>query len=156
MARKTGQIIGRGPQRWMVRINIGRDPETCKRRPSSSMSITVNLAGARLRANSFCDYSGLITRSVRSRLGARPLGELSPAEIQALYSEMLNRKLYGTDDSLHACGPGLGVAAGGTLEAPPDEPGRACRSATAFTATFHRVRCRADQAVHRRDCRALV
>ena len=27
MARKTGQIIRRGLQQWMVRIYIGRDPE---------------------------------------------------------------------------------------------------------------------------------
>ena len=26
MARKTGQIIRRGPQMWMVRIYVGRDP----------------------------------------------------------------------------------------------------------------------------------
>jgi len=31
MARKTGQIIRRGPQMWMVRIYVGRDPETRKR-----------------------------------------------------------------------------------------------------------------------------
>ena len=32
MARKTGQIIRRGPQMWMVRIYVGRDPETRKRK----------------------------------------------------------------------------------------------------------------------------
>jgi hypothetical protein len=32
MARKTGQIIRRGPQMRMVRIYVGRDPETRKRR----------------------------------------------------------------------------------------------------------------------------
>jgi hypothetical protein len=31
MARKTGQIIRRGLQLWMVRIYVGRDPETRKR-----------------------------------------------------------------------------------------------------------------------------
>jgi len=31
MARKTGQIIRRGPQMRMVRIYVGRDPETRKR-----------------------------------------------------------------------------------------------------------------------------
>jgi hypothetical protein len=32
MARKTGQIIRRGPQMWMVRIYVGHDPETRKRK----------------------------------------------------------------------------------------------------------------------------
>ena len=32
MARKTGQIIRRGPQMWMVRIYVGRDPEGRRRK----------------------------------------------------------------------------------------------------------------------------
>ena len=32
MARKTGQIVGRGRQRWLVRVFLGRDRETHKRR----------------------------------------------------------------------------------------------------------------------------
>jgi len=32
MARKTGQIIHRGPSTWMVRIYVGRDLETRKRK----------------------------------------------------------------------------------------------------------------------------
>jgi len=32
MARKTGQIIRRGPSTWMVRIYVGRNPETRKRK----------------------------------------------------------------------------------------------------------------------------
>jgi hypothetical protein len=32
MARKTGQIIRRGPSTWLVRIYAGRDPETRKRK----------------------------------------------------------------------------------------------------------------------------
>ena len=31
MARKTGQIIRRRPSEWLVRISVGRDPETRKR-----------------------------------------------------------------------------------------------------------------------------
>jgi integrase len=50
-------------------------------------------ASPRLRAKSFHDYSTLLARYVRPRLRERPLGELSPAEIQELYSEWLNRKL---------------------------------------------------------------
>jgi hypothetical protein len=30
MARKTGRIIRRGSQMWMVRIYVGRDPESGK------------------------------------------------------------------------------------------------------------------------------
>ncbi|HEV2498248.1 MAG TPA: hypothetical protein VGY31_01550 [Terriglobia bacterium] len=32
MARKTGQIIGRAPRTWMVRVYVGRDTETRKRK----------------------------------------------------------------------------------------------------------------------------
>ena len=50
-------------------------------------------ARPRLRAKSFRDYSTLLTRYVRPRLGERRFGELSAAEIQGLYGELLNRKL---------------------------------------------------------------
>ncbi len=36
MARKTGQIVGRGRQRWLVRIFLGRDRQTHRRRYLSS------------------------------------------------------------------------------------------------------------------------
>jgi integrase len=130
MARKTGQIIRRGLQLWMVRIYVGRDSETRRRiyigktiqgglraaqahlnrmlgerdlgRNISSSRQTLGQyldhwlsisAQPRLRAKSFRDYTGLLARYVRPRLGARPLRELTPAEIQALYSELLNRPL---------------------------------------------------------------
>jgi hypothetical protein len=32
MARKTGQIIGRTPRTWVVRVYVGRDAETRKRK----------------------------------------------------------------------------------------------------------------------------
>ena len=50
-------------------------------------------ARLRLRPKSFCDHSNLLARYVRPRLGARPLGDLSPAGIQMLYGDLLNRKL---------------------------------------------------------------
>jgi hypothetical protein len=130
MARKTGQIIRRGSSTWLVRIYVGRDTETRKRKyigkfihgglraaqahlnrmlaerdlgrniRSSRQTLGQHLdhwldtcARPRLRAKSFRDYSTLLARYVRPRLGARPLGELSGAEIQALYSELLNRNL---------------------------------------------------------------
>jgi integrase len=37
LARKTGQIVGRGPHRWLVRVFLGRDRETRKRRYHSHM-----------------------------------------------------------------------------------------------------------------------
>jgi len=130
MARKTGQIIRRGPSTWLVRIYIGRDSETRRRiylgktiqgglraaqahlnrmlgerdlgRNIRSSKQTLNqylehwldiCARPRLRVKSFRDYSSLLERYVCPRLGTRPLGEISPAEIQTLYSELLNRKL---------------------------------------------------------------
>jgi hypothetical protein len=32
MARKVGQIIARGDRRWLIRVYLGRDHETKKRR----------------------------------------------------------------------------------------------------------------------------
>ena len=37
MARKTGQIVGRGRHRWLVRVYLGRDRETRKRHYHSRM-----------------------------------------------------------------------------------------------------------------------
>ena len=31
MSRKVGQIIARGERRWLIRVYLGRDRETCKR-----------------------------------------------------------------------------------------------------------------------------
>jgi integrase len=130
MARKIGQIIRRGPGTWLVRIYVGRNPETRKRKHigkfihgglrcaqghlnrmlaerdlgrniiSSRQTVGQYLdhwldicARPRLRAKSFRDYSTLLARYVRPRLGERRFGELTAAEIQGLYSELLNRKL---------------------------------------------------------------
>jgi integrase len=130
MVRKIGQIIRRGPSTWLVRIYIGRDPETRRRKyvgkfihgglrsaqahlnrmlaerdlgrniRSSRQTLGQYLdhwldicARPRLRAKSFRDYASLLARYVRPHLGSRSFGELSPAEIQKLYSELLNRKL---------------------------------------------------------------
>ncbi len=130
MARKTGQIIRRGSSIWLVRIYIGRDPDTRKRvyiaksihgglrdaqahlnRMLAERDLGRNIrssrqtlgqylehwldisARPRLRPKSYRDYSSLLTRYICPRLGARPLGELSAAEIQTLYSELLDRGL---------------------------------------------------------------
>ncbi len=130
MVRKTGQIICRGSSTWLVRIYIGRDPETrwrkyigkfihgglrsaqahlnrmlaerdlgrnirsCRQTVGQYLDHRLDIcAKPRLRAKSFRDYSSLRARYVRPHLGSRSFGELSPAEIQKLYSELLNRKL---------------------------------------------------------------
>jgi integrase len=130
MVRKIGQIIRRGPNTCLVRIYVGRDPETRKRKyvgkfihgglrsaqahlnrklaerdlgrniRSSRQTVGKYLehwldicARPRLRAKSFRDYSGLLAKYVRPHLGSRSFGELSPAEIQKLYSDLLTRKL---------------------------------------------------------------
>ena len=130
MARKTGQIIRRGSSTWLVRIYVGRDPDTRKRvyiaksihgglrdaqahlnRMLAERDLGRNIrssrqtlgqylehwldisARPRLRPKSYRDYSSLLTRYIFPRLGARPLGELSAAEIQTLYSKLLDRGL---------------------------------------------------------------
>jgi integrase len=132
VARKIGRIVRRGSSTWLVRIYIGRDSETRRRRyigkfihgglrsaqarlnrmlaerdlgrniRSSRQTLGMYLdhwldicARPRLRAKSFHDYSTLLARYVRPRLGEMPLGELSPGAIQALYAELLDRKLSG-------------------------------------------------------------
>jgi integrase len=122
MARKIGQIIRRGPSTWLVRIYVGRNPVTRKRRYigkfihgglrsaqahlnrmlaerdlgrnicSSRQTLSMYLdhwlnicARPRLRVKSFRDYSTLLARYVRPRLGSRLLGELSPGDSGALW-----------------------------------------------------------------------
>jgi len=129
MARKTGQIIRRGPEAWIVRIYAGRDPETGKRQyvgkcihgglraaqahlnkmlaerdlgrniRSSRQTLGQYLdhwldicARPRLRAKSFRDYTSLLARYIRPRLGTRPLGELSAAEMPRLLRRYSQRR----------------------------------------------------------------
>ena len=61
-------------------------------------------ARPRLRAKSFCDYSNLLARYVRSRLGTRPFGELCRQKFDAL-QRAVEPKAVGTHDSLHARSP---------------------------------------------------
>lgn len=50
-------------------------------------------ARPRLSERTYADYSELLKRYVRSKLGGRKLSQLRPLEIQALYSEMQERGL---------------------------------------------------------------
>jgi len=49
MVRKTGQIIRRGPSTWLVRIYVGRDPESHEvrqekmRRHAAKKQVKVNV-----------------------------------------------------------------------------------------------------------------
>jgi|GEM_PF-4047324 len=62
MSRKVGQIIARGEHRWLVRVYVGRDRETSKRkhhnrtilRPAATSTGVSNKAAARTRSVSRC------------------------------------------------------------------------------------------------------
>jgi integrase len=130
MVRKTGQIIRPGSSTWLVRIYVGRDPAT-RRRKYVGKFIHGGLRSAQAHLNSMLAERDL-GRNIRSsrqtvgqyldhwldicaptkaaseelprllepagterpsHLGSRSFGELSSAEIQGLYSGLLNRKL---------------------------------------------------------------
>jgi integrase len=113
MARKTGQIIRRGPQMWMVRIYVGRDPETRKRKyigksingglrtaqahlnhMLAERDLGRNIRSSRQTLGQYLNHwLDICARYVRPRLGAKPLGEVSSAEIQTLYSQLLDPNL---------------------------------------------------------------
>jgi len=50
MARKVGQIVGRGPRNWLVRVYNGRNPET-KKRNSLNQTIHRGLRDAQAHLN---------------------------------------------------------------------------------------------------------
>lgn len=50
MARKIGQIVGRGPRTWLIRVYNGRDPET-RRRKDLSQTIHGGLRDAQAHLN---------------------------------------------------------------------------------------------------------
>ncbi len=56
MARKVGQLISRGPRTWLVRVSIGRDPETGTRKYRNK-TISGSLRGAQNHV-----INGIITR----------------------------------------------------------------------------------------------
>ena len=56
MARKVGQIIARGDQRWLIRVYLGRDHETKKRKYHNR---TVH--------GSILDAQAYLTRKLRQR-----------------------------------------------------------------------------------------
>jgi integrase len=95
---KTIQGGLRAAQAHLIRMlgerDLGRNIRSSKQTLNQYLEHWLDIcARPRLRVKSFRDYSRLLARYVCPRLGARPLGEVSSAEIQTLYSELLNRKL---------------------------------------------------------------
>jgi len=127
----AGPSAGDRSNSWLVRVHVGRDPETRRRkyigkfihgglrsahRPTSTACLrnetlvatfarsdkplaNTLIADFAFEPGRACDedgcrdYSCWLRRYVRPPLGPRPLVELSPAEIQIVYRELLNRKL---------------------------------------------------------------
>jgi integrase len=124
VARKTGQIIQKGPRKWLVRVFLGRDA-TGKRRyhgrtvpgtkkdaqryltkvlrecdldqfvEPSDRSLRAYLedwltssVAARVAERTATDYAALLCRHILPPLGDRKLSQLTPAEIQRVYTRM--------------------------------------------------------------------
>ena len=126
----AGQLIQRGERSWLVRVFVGRDPSTGKRKYHNK-TIHGNKKDAqrylnrvlrerdtdtfvepsretlgeylqrwleasakpRVRERTYWDYRLLLARYIRPGLEHRRLSQLTPAEIQGLYGEMLARGL---------------------------------------------------------------
>jgi hypothetical protein len=91
MARKAGQLISHGPRTWLVRVSLGRDPDTGTRKYHKTIRGSFREAQSYLRAKlqerdigclppRGCDQAGPISRSV-----ARDGGE----------AEVATEKLHG-------------------------------------------------------------
>lgn len=130
MPRKSGQIIARGENKWIVRIFVGRDSETGKRnyknhtihgtKKDAQRYLNATLrdrdlgsvaepssqpfgefldrwletaAKPKLKSKTFRDYENLLTRYVRPTLGKRPLSDVTPLDLQAVYKDILDRGL---------------------------------------------------------------
>jgi hypothetical protein len=80
--------------RMLAERDLGRNIRSSRQTLGQYLEHWLDIsARPRLRPKSYRDYSSLLTRYICPRLGARPLGELSAAEIQTLYSELLDRGL---------------------------------------------------------------
>ena len=179
MVRKIGQIIRRGSSTWLVRIYVGRDPETRRRRyigkfihgglrvragppqphargagsrsqhplfPANRRPVPRSLAQHLCPPAAACQELPRLLESARTVRPSTSGRKTSRGAFAGRNSDALQRaagpKVVGTHDSLHARGPLFGIAAGCTLEAPPDESGGGRPSAEAITAVLLRIRCR--------------
>ena len=71
----------------------GRETDGAKLRLNQYLDRWLETAEMRLRERTFEDYQYLLNKHVRPRLGERRLAAISPLDIQAIYKQMLDRKL---------------------------------------------------------------
>jgi integrase len=135
----AGQLLKKGENRWHVKIFLGRDPRTGKRKYHNKMirgtkrdaqayltatlrekdlgrliepaTITLDefldqwleaAARPRVRERTLDDYRDTLARYVRPALGGRKLSNISPLDIQLLYTELRERGLTRTVRYVHA------------------------------------------------------
>jgi hypothetical protein len=101
MARKAGQIVARGARSWLVRVYLGRDPQTGTGKyhkqtihgPFREAQRFLNLklqqpdngrGQARVRVRSRRDYEALLRLDIRPALGARLLARLAKSVSKSL------------------------------------------------------------------------
>jgi hypothetical protein len=64
MARKAGQIIARGANTWLVRVYLGRDPQTGTRKSRAAVmslnQLLTTVVKARVRVRTFRDHETLL------------------------------------------------------------------------------------------------
>lgn len=84
--------------------DLGRNIRSSKQTLDQYLDVWLSVsAQPRLRVKTYRDYSSLLDRYIRPRLGTLVLGKLLAVEIQALYKEMLDRGLSsGTIRYTHA------------------------------------------------------
>ena len=119
MAPKTGQIIRRGPQMWVVRISVGRDPEKCNDgvprrlldqicgrlgRLGSNHEITARKDGAAnfagVRSHGFRQESGAaVSFFSREELSGRRKGRYSTLRLVQGKTARIPRKTFDSDRS---------------------------------------------------------
>jgi integrase len=131
VARKTGQIIQKGPRKWLVRVFLGRDARGKRRYHGRTIPGTkkdaqryltkalremdldefvepsdrslqayledwlTSSVAARVAERTAKDYAALLRRHIIPPLGDRKLSQLTPAEIQRVYTRMTERGLSG-------------------------------------------------------------
>ena len=90
--------------RMLAERDLGRNIRSSKQTLDEYLDHWLHISvQPRLRMKTCLDYSSLLERYIRPRLGTRQLGELLAVEIQARYKEMLDRGLSsGTIRYTHA------------------------------------------------------
>ena len=81
MARKTGQIIGRAPRTWVVRVYVGRDAET-KKRKYLNKTIHGGLRAAQAHLNRLLGERGIAEMKIFDGAIGRRSAKIFCANIQ--------------------------------------------------------------------------